>query len=71
MKIVGGKGLWPAAWMMPTDESYYGQWPKCGGIDIMETLGEQPEIAYGTVHYGEPHAKQQSTYTLDGPDCFI
>ena len=38
MKIVGGKGLWLAAWMMPTDESYYGQWPKCGEIDIMEMI---------------------------------
>ena len=28
-------------WMMPTDESYYGQWPKCGEIDIMEVLGHQ------------------------------
>ncbi len=65
-KVPEGQGLWPAIWMMPTDESYYGQWPKCGEIDIMEALGNQTHIAYGTVHYGEPHAEQQGIYTLEG-----
>ncbi len=65
-KVPEGKGLWPAIWMMPTDEGFYGQWPKCGEIDIMETLGNQTEIAYGTIHYGEPHAEQQGIYTLEG-----
>ena len=51
--------------MMPNDESLYGQWPKCGEIDIMEVLGHEPEKAYGTIHYGEPHAEQQGTYTLE------
>lgn len=64
-KVPEGQGLWPALWMMPTDESYYGQWPKCGEIDIMEVLGNQTNIAYGTVHYGEPHAEQQGIYTLE------
>ncbi len=64
-KVPKGQGLWPAIWMMPTDESVYGQWPKCGEIDIMETLGSQPQIAYGTIHYGEPHADQQGVYTLE------
>lgn len=65
-KVPEGQGLWPAIWMMPTDESYYGQWPKCGEIDIMEVLGNQTDIAYCTVHYGEPHAEQQGTYQLNG-----
>lgn len=65
-KIPEGQGLWPAIWMMPTKESLYGTWPRCGEIDIMETLGNQPEIAYGTIHYGEPHAEQQGKYTLEG-----
>lgn len=64
-KVPEGQGLWPAIWMMPTDESYYGQWPKCGEIDIMEVLGNQTDTAYGTIHYGEPHAEQQGTYVLD------
>ncbi|MDO4864139.1 MAG: family 16 glycosylhydrolase, partial [Ruminococcus sp.] len=64
-KVPEGKGLWPAIWMMPQDESYYGQWPKCGEIDIMEVLGSDTKTAYGTVHYGEPHAEQQGTVVLD------
>ncbi len=63
-KVPEGKGLWPAIWMMPKDESFYGQWPKCGEIDIMEVLGNQTDTAYGTIHYGEPHAQQQGTYVL-------
>ena len=64
-KVPEGKGLWPAIWMMPQDESFYGQWPKCGEIDIMEVLGSDTKTAYGTVHYGEPHAEQQGTVVLD------
>ena len=64
-KVPIGQGLWPAAWMMPTDEGKYGQWPKCGEIDIMEVLGNDPTTAYTTVHYGEPHCDQQATHKLD------
>lgn len=63
-KVPEGQGLWPAIWMMPQDESFYGQWPKCGEIDIMEVLGNQTDTAYGTLHYGEPHADQQGIYKL-------
>ncbi len=64
-KVPQGQGLWPALWMMPTDESKYGQWPKCGEIDIMEVLGNDVSTAYGTVHYGEPHGEQQGTVKLE------
>ncbi len=64
-KVPEGQGLWPAIWMMPTDESFYGQWPKCGEIDIMEVLGSQTHIAYTTIHYGEPHAEQQGFLQLE------
>jgi len=63
-KVPEGQGLWPAIWMMPTDEGYYGQWPKCGEIDIMEVLGSQVDTSYATIHYGEPHAEQQGTKVL-------
>lgn len=64
-KVPEGQGLWPAIWMMPTDENYYGQWPKCGEIDIMEVLCNQTDTTYGTIHYGEPHSEQQGTYVLE------
>ncbi len=64
-KVPEGQGLWPAIWMMPTKENIYGQWPKCGEIDIMEILGHQTDTAYTTIHYGNPHAEQQGKLKLE------
>lgn len=69
-KVPEGQGLWPAIWMMPTKESLYGPWPRCGEIDIMEVLGNQPHIAYATVHYGLPHAQQQGFKVLTDGTTF-
>lgn len=66
LKVPEGQGLWPAFWMMPTDENLYGSWPRCGEIDIMEILGHEPNKAYGTIHYGNPHKESQGYYVLDG-----
>ena len=68
IKVPEGKGFLPAFWMMPTDEGYYGQWPKCGEIDIMEVLGDATNRQYGTVHFGEPHTQRQGTYELKDGD---
>ena len=51
--------------MMPDDESYYGQWPKCGEIDIMEVMGQETNKLYGTLHFGEPHGMVQGTQILE------
>jgi hypothetical protein len=56
--------------MMPTNEGLYGNWPRCGEIDIMEVLGNQPHIAYATIHYGNPHAQQQGFKTLADGNTF-
>lgn len=47
------KGMWPAIWMMPTDEAHYGGWPASGEIDIMELIGgkESNNKVYSTLHY--------------------
>ena len=55
IKVPAGKGFLPAFWMMPTEEERYGQWPRCGEIDIMEVLGHDTARTYGTIHYGNPH----------------
>lgn len=68
IKVPKGKGFLPAFWMMPQDEDYYGQWPKCGEIDIMEVLGDSTKINYGTLHYGEPHKQSQGMYDLADGD---
>ncbi len=64
IKVPEGQGLWPAFWMMPTEQEFYGEWPKCGEIDIMEVLGHETNKLYGTIHYGNPHKESQGTYTL-------
>ena len=66
LKVPEGQGLWPAFWMMPTEEELYGSWPRCGEIDIMEVLGHEPNKAYGTIHYGNPHQESQGSYILNG-----
>jgi len=52
-KLPWGQGLWPAFWMLPTDE-IYGGWAASGEIDIMETVNLMPGANHvvGTLHYG-------------------
>jgi beta-glucanase (GH16 family) len=59
-KLPKGQGIWPAIWMMPTDENLYGGWPKCGEIDIMELLGNNPGKVYQTLHYAKSSTDIQS-----------
>ena len=55
-KLPHGGGIWPAIWMMGTNRSEVG-WPKCGEIDIMEFVGNQPKDIYGTMHFPDPNAE--------------
>jgi beta-glucanase (GH16 family) len=48
-KLPKGRGLWPAIWMLPTDNAY-GIWPKSGEIDIMENVGFNPNRVNFTIH---------------------
>ena len=50
-RLPKGQGIWPAIWMMPTD-NVYGGWAASGEIDIMELVGHDPHIVHGTLHYG-------------------
>ena len=43
--------MWPAIWMLPTEEKY-GGWASSGEIDIMELVGHEPSTYHGTLHYG-------------------
>jgi hypothetical protein len=51
-KLPYGQGIWPALWMLGSNISTV-SWPKCGEIDIMEYLGHQTSIVYGTLHWDE------------------
>jgi beta-glucanase (GH16 family) len=49
IKIPGGRGIWPACWLLGTDIDQVG-WPGCGEIDIMENFGINPAQVQGNVH---------------------
>lgn len=55
-----GQGLWPAAWMLPTDFDY-GGWAASGEIDILEIRGDNTNEVLFSLHYGGPWP--QNTYT--------
>jgi len=66
IKMPIGQGIWPAFWMLSTDEPY-GGWPQSGEIDIVELLGQEPDLIHGTIHYGPAWPNNQSstaTYRL-------
>lgn len=48
-KVPGGRGLWPAIWMLPTNWEY-GDWPRSGEIDIMEHVGYNPDSVFASAH---------------------
>lgn len=59
IKLPAGDGLWPAFWMLPTDE-LYGSWPQSGEIDIMEYVASTPNEILGYIHYGDLYPNNQS-----------
>lgn len=66
-KLPAGRGLWPAFWMLPSDNAY-GVWAASGEIDLMEYLGHQRDRVLGTIHYGGPWPGNTfSTSTYVGP----
>ena len=68
IKFPKGQGFLPAFWLMASDENIYGQWPRCGEIDIAEVLGNDTTTSYSTLHYGNPHNETQGKYTLTPGD---
>ncbi len=66
VKLPKGQGLWPAIWMLPTD-NVYGRWPHSGEIDIMELLGHEPNRVYGTLHYSD----REQQHAFRGTNCTL
>ncbi|WP_231116035.1 glycoside hydrolase family 16 protein [Motilibacter rhizosphaerae] len=49
MLVPGGAGLWPAFWSLGSDIDAV-DWPRSGELDVMESLGSQPDTVYGHLH---------------------
>lgn len=49
IKLPRGQGIWPAFWLLGDDIGAAG-WPRCGEVDILESIGPKADIAYGTLH---------------------
>jgi beta-glucanase (GH16 family) len=45
----GGKGIWPAFWLLGADINDAG-WPGCGEVDILEMRGSQPARILSSLH---------------------
>lgn len=70
LKVPCGQGFWPAAWMLPSDNSY-GSWPQSGELDIMEILGGAPDTLHGTAHFGDPAPNNRNkggSYSMSSGD---
>ena len=50
-KLPGGRGTWPAFWMMGVTRPTIG-WPICGEIDVFEHVGYDPEVIHSAIHFG-------------------
>ncbi len=57
-KVPSGLGTWPAIWMLGDNKKKM-QWPRYGEIDIMEFLGKDSTVVYGTVHYSDSVGQMQ------------
>ncbi len=65
-KIPGGRGTWPAIWMLPNDYAY-GSWPNSGEIDIMENVGFEGTKVHFSAHMQANYAGNAKTSTMDIP----
>ncbi|VUD62667.1 Beta-glucanase [Thalassocella blandensis] len=57
MKLPGGWGTWPAFWLYPDNDFFYGTnpitnygWPNAGEIDIMEEVGYDQNVIHASTH---------------------
>lgn len=60
LRVPGGKGTWPAFWMMPKN---FEHWPLDGEIDIMEYVGYRPNIVQSSIHTQAYNHVQQTEKT--------
>jgi hypothetical protein len=65
IQVPGGRGTWPAFWMMPDDFSR--GWPACGEMDILEHVGYDLNVVHATLHaqaYNWQRSEQRTASTV-------
>ena len=70
-KLPKGKGTWPAIWMLPANNTY-GNWPDSGEIDIMESIGKEPNYIRGSLQMNAYNFKtdNQKTASIKVSDLY-
>ena len=71
-KMPFGQGIWPAIWMLPTQDvvDEFGIWPLTGEIDIVEAINlgvDGKQTIQSTIHYGFPFPDNSFDYVLYEP----
>ena len=49
IKMPAGQGFWPAFWTLGSNITSV-EWPACGEMDIMESVGQIPSTNVGSIH---------------------
>lgn len=62
ISLPSGGGTWPAFWMMGNDYKKVG-WPKCGEIDIIEHVGNQPTMCSFALHTPEKNGTRGNNWS--------
>jgi beta-glucanase (GH16 family) len=73
IKLPYGQGLWPAFWMLPTDNAY-GTWAASGEIDMMEAVNLKAaggNNIYGSIQYGGAWPNNAHTTVAMAPSTSV
>ena len=66
-KVPTGVGTWPAVWMLGSNISSVG-WPACGEIDILESVGKNPNQNHSSLHSPGRSGSTPDTATIKVPN---
>ena len=66
-KLPAGGGTWPAFWLLGDNIDTAG-WPACGEIDILESVGNNPNVIHSSLHSPGRSGNTPDTKTTTAPN---
>jgi beta-glucanase (GH16 family) len=66
-KLPVGGGTWPAFWMLGANIDTAG-WPLCGEVDILESVGNNPNVNHSSLHSPGRSGNTPDTAIITVPD---